>query len=127
MQPQWTAGQGSGVLAIENPATGEVIAEVPDASRADVDRAASAAHEAFYDGRWSKLTPGERSLALWKLADLLEKNDLLQNRTPERKKSIRDKLKANRDRVEKSLASIKKEIQVLEEDIVRQGCPGITL
>ena len=71
---QWTSPQGSGVLAIENPATGDVIAEVPDSSRADVDQAVRAAHKAFYDGRWSKLTPGARSLALWKLADLLEEH-----------------------------------------------------
>lgn len=71
---QWMPSQGGGVLAVENPATGEVIAEVPDASRADVDRAVQAAHKAFYDGRWSKLTPGARSLAIWKLADLLEAN-----------------------------------------------------
>jgi betaine-aldehyde dehydrogenase len=31
-----------------------------------------AARAAFYDGRWSRLTPSERSLALWRLADLLE-------------------------------------------------------
>jgi betaine-aldehyde dehydrogenase len=69
---QWTDSQGGGVTSIENPATGEKIAEVIDASRADVDRAVQAAHMAFYDGRWSKLTPGERSLALWRLADLLQ-------------------------------------------------------
>jgi betaine-aldehyde dehydrogenase len=43
-----------------------------DASRADVDRAVQAAKAAFYDGRWSRQTPAERSKALWKLADLLE-------------------------------------------------------
>jgi betaine-aldehyde dehydrogenase len=59
-------------MTIENPATGEKLAEVVDASPADVDRAVQAAQTAFYDGRWSKLTPGERSLALWKLADLIE-------------------------------------------------------
>ncbi|MEN9222294.1 MAG: gamma-aminobutyraldehyde dehydrogenase [Thermostichus sp. BF3_bins_97] len=69
---QWADSQGGGVMAIENPATGEKLAEVVDASPADVDRAVQAAHTAFYDGRWSKLTPSERSLALWKLADLLE-------------------------------------------------------
>jgi betaine-aldehyde dehydrogenase len=69
---QWTDSQGGGTAAIENPATGEKIAEVVDAARADVDRAVQAAHDAFYDGRWSRLTPGERSLAIWKLADLLE-------------------------------------------------------
>lgn len=69
---RWQDTQGGKMMAIENPATGVVIAEVIDASRADVDRAVQAAHTAFYDGRWSKLTPAERSLAIWKLADLLE-------------------------------------------------------
>src|SRR5574341_616345 len=69
---QWVDSQQGGRMQIENPATGEVIAEVVDASRADVDRAVQAAHEAFYDGRWSRLTPSQRSVALWKLGDLLE-------------------------------------------------------
>lgn len=69
---EWTASVGGGVMAVENPATGETIAEVVNGSRADVDRAVQAATAAFYDGRWSKKTPAERSLALWKLADLLQ-------------------------------------------------------
>ncbi len=68
----WVESDG-GQVPIENPATGEVIAHVADASRADVDAAVQAAKAAFYDGRWSKLTPGQRSLAIWKLADLIEK------------------------------------------------------
>ncbi len=68
---EWADSHGGGVLTIENPATRETLAEVPDASRADVDRAVQAAHTAFYDGRWSRLTPAERSLVLWRLADLL--------------------------------------------------------
>ncbi|BCX05786.1 MAG: gamma-aminobutyraldehyde dehydrogenase [Candidatus Roseilinea sp.] len=69
----WVESNGGGQMAIENPATGEVIAHVADASRADVDAAVQAAKTAFYDGRWSKLTPSQRSLAIWKLADLIEK------------------------------------------------------
>jgi betaine-aldehyde dehydrogenase len=68
----WTDSKGSSRMPIENPATGKVIAEVQDATREDVDRAVKAAKEAFYDGRWSKLTPAQRSNALLKLADLLE-------------------------------------------------------
>jgi betaine-aldehyde dehydrogenase len=68
---QWTDGSG-GMMAIENPANGEKIAEVVNANHADVDKAVKAAHTAFYDGRWSKLTPSERSVAIWKLGDLLE-------------------------------------------------------
>jgi betaine-aldehyde dehydrogenase len=68
---RWADSKNGRRMTIENPATGEKIAEVVDASREDVDTAVKAAHQAFYDGRWSKLTPGERSTALWKLADLL--------------------------------------------------------
>lgn len=69
---RWTDSHNGHRMAIENPATGQQIAEVVDASREDVDAAVKAAHEAFYDGRWSKLTPAERSLAIWQLADLLQ-------------------------------------------------------
>ena len=54
------------------PATGETIREVPDASAAEVDKAVRKAREAFADGSWSRKTPGERSLALLRLADKLE-------------------------------------------------------
>jgi betaine-aldehyde dehydrogenase len=76
MEPQlWIDGawtDGAARMPVINPATGQQYAEVVDASRDDIDRAVRAAHTAFYDGRWSRLTPGERSKALWKLADLLE-------------------------------------------------------
>lgn len=69
---KWVDSQGGGMMQIENPATGEKIAEVQEATRADVDAAVQAAKKAFYDGRWSRKTPGERSKAIWKLAELLE-------------------------------------------------------
>ncbi len=53
-----------------NPATGEVIAQAPSSSGEDVDRAVKAARRAF--GSWSGSTPGERSLALLKIADAIE-------------------------------------------------------
>jgi betaine-aldehyde dehydrogenase len=71
---KWQDTVGGKRMSIENPATGKEIAEVIDASRADVDRAVQAAKIAFYDGRWSKKAPVDRSKALWKLADLLEEN-----------------------------------------------------
>ena len=68
----WADTRDGSLMTIENPATGEQIAQVVNAGRADVDRAVRAAHTAFYDGRWSQLTPAARSLAIWRLADLLE-------------------------------------------------------
>jgi betaine-aldehyde dehydrogenase len=70
---EWASSSGRKRVAIINPATGEQIASTVDASREDVDKAVQAAKTAFYDGRWSRLTPAQRSLALWKLSDLLEK------------------------------------------------------
>ncbi|HET6869488.1 MAG TPA: gamma-aminobutyraldehyde dehydrogenase [Solirubrobacteraceae bacterium] len=57
---------------ILNPATGEAIAEAPMSSPADVDRAVKAARGAF--AGWSTTTPGERALAMLKLADAIEEH-----------------------------------------------------
>jgi betaine-aldehyde dehydrogenase len=57
---------------ILNPATGEPIAEAPLSTAEDVDRAVAAAKRAF-EG-WADTTPGERSLALIRLADRIEEH-----------------------------------------------------
>ena len=58
---KWVDSKGSGKISVENPATGKKIAEVVDASPEDVNLAVEAAKRAFYDGRWSRLVPSERS------------------------------------------------------------------
>jgi betaine-aldehyde dehydrogenase len=55
-----------------NPATAEQIAEAPLSTEEDVNRAVEAAKNAF--DSWGVTTPGERSLALLKLADRLEEH-----------------------------------------------------
>jgi betaine-aldehyde dehydrogenase len=62
-------GRTSGVV---NPSTGDEIAQAPDSTQEDVDRAVRAARAAF-DG-WSRATPGERSTALLRLADRIEEH-----------------------------------------------------
>src|SRR5712672_2864697 len=59
-----------------NPATGEVLTQIAEASSADVDHAVEAAQRAFEDrnGAWRKLSASERGRMIWKLADLLENN-----------------------------------------------------
>ena len=69
---QWVDSKGGQIRKIENPASGELIAEVPDGTREDVDAAVQAAKNAFYEGSWSKATPSVRSRALLNLADLVE-------------------------------------------------------
>src|SRR3954449_2751711 len=55
-----------------NPADGKSFAQAPDSTSEDVERAVKAARGAF-EG-WSTTTPGERSLALLRLADAIEAN-----------------------------------------------------
>ncbi len=71
---QWV--DGSKKFDTINPATEEVLAEITEASPADVDRAVEAARRAFEDrnGLWRKLSASERGRLIWKLADLIEKN-----------------------------------------------------
>ncbi len=66
---QWTDATGGETQAVVNPATGEVMAEVPKATEADVERAVAAARKAFES--WGETTPRERSELLLKLADAL--------------------------------------------------------
>ncbi len=62
-----------GTRDIVSPASGELIARVPEGSAADVDRAVQAAKRAFEEV-WFDATPGERSRALLKMADLVEEH-----------------------------------------------------
>src|SRR5947207_3086165 len=54
-----------------DPATGDPVARVPDATLADVDRAVSAARRAFDSGDWKRTTPQERGQILFKLAAIV--------------------------------------------------------
>jgi len=56
--------------ALVNPATGQAIARVREASVQQIDAAAAAARKAFKV--WGQTTPQERSLLLLKLADRIE-------------------------------------------------------
>uniref|UniRef100_A0A671SA63 10-formyltetrahydrofolate dehydrogenase n=1 Tax=Sinocyclocheilus anshuiensis TaxID=1608454 RepID=A0A671SA63_9TELE len=57
-----------------NPTDGSVICKVSYASVADVDRAVSAAKEAFDNGPWGKMNPRDRGRLLYRLADLMEEH-----------------------------------------------------
>ncbi|MGC2173277.1 MAG: aldehyde dehydrogenase family protein [Candidatus Sulfotelmatobacter sp.] len=55
-----------------NPATGEVLAQVAEGDREDIEQAVKAARKAFDHGPWRRLTASDRGRLIWKLADLLE-------------------------------------------------------
>ena len=66
--------KSGGTFDTINPATGEVIARVAACGAEDVDFAVTKAREAFADGRWSRLPPGERKRVLIRLAKLMKRN-----------------------------------------------------
>jgi phenylacetaldehyde dehydrogenase len=57
-----------------NPATGEILAQVAEGDREDIEQAVKAARKAFDQGPWRRLTASERGRLIWKLADLLEQH-----------------------------------------------------
>src|SRR5580704_4808213 len=71
---QWVMAASGKTFPTYNPATGEVLAEIAEGDREDIDRAVKSARQAFDSGPWRKLTASERGRLIWKLADLLEAN-----------------------------------------------------
>ncbi|MFB7813686.1 MULTISPECIES: aldehyde dehydrogenase family protein [Paenibacillus] len=57
-----------------NPATGDILAVVSEATEEDIDLAVKAARRAFDEGPWPGLSAAERSRLIYRLADLVEDN-----------------------------------------------------
>jgi succinate-semialdehyde dehydrogenase/glutarate-semialdehyde dehydrogenase len=67
---QWVDSTGENVRELVSPVTGEKLADVPDASREDVARAARAAREA--QPRWAALSAWDRAKVCHAIADTIE-------------------------------------------------------
>jgi acyl-CoA reductase-like NAD-dependent aldehyde dehydrogenase len=65
----WVASTGDSVRQIVSPVTGETLAEAPNASADDVDRAVAAAREA--QPRWAALSAWDRARICHAIADLI--------------------------------------------------------
>jgi acyl-CoA reductase-like NAD-dependent aldehyde dehydrogenase len=82
---QWVEPAGTDVIDVVSPVTEEVVAQVPEASREDVDKAVAAARKAFDEGPWPRMTPAERAAALKRVRAEVEKRfeDMVQSFTAE--------------------------------------------
>jgi aldehyde dehydrogenase (NAD+)/betaine-aldehyde dehydrogenase len=69
---RWIEGDGE-IFDVVNPTTEEVLAQVPSFSLAQIDEAIEAASRAF-EGSWRAVTPRQRSEMLFRLADLIERD-----------------------------------------------------
>jgi acyl-CoA reductase-like NAD-dependent aldehyde dehydrogenase len=67
---EWREAVGHATFESHNPATGEVLAELPDARTEDLDAAVQAARDAF--AAWSRMDAAKRGRILMAIADRLE-------------------------------------------------------
>jgi len=70
----WVEAASGKTFPVYNPATGEVMAQVAEGDREDIDRAVRAARRAFEGGPWPVMTASERGRLIWKLGDLIEQH-----------------------------------------------------
>ena len=98
---------------VTNPATGAVLAEVPYATAADVDRAVRTAHEAFL--KWREVPVVDRVQVLYRYKTLLEKHadELARILTSENGKTVDD-----------ARAEVRRMIQMVE---VACGMPSLMM
>ena len=68
----WDEPTGGAPFPLPDPATEASVAEAPEGSRADMERAIDAARRAFDAGPWRKTTPRDRARVLEALADRVE-------------------------------------------------------
>uniref|UniRef100_A0A4W4E798 10-formyltetrahydrofolate dehydrogenase n=1 Tax=Electrophorus electricus TaxID=8005 RepID=A0A4W4E798_ELEEL len=71
---EFVDAEGAKTYKSINPTNGQPICDVSLAQLSDVEKAVSAAKEAFEDGEWGKMNPRDRGRLIYKLADLMEQH-----------------------------------------------------
>src|SRR5271168_303487 len=79
-------------IEVRNPATGDLLATVPDATQADVDSAVAAARMSFEKKTWRGMDPSRKEKILWDLSGLLvkHKDELAALESMENGKTLRE-------------------------------------
>ena len=70
---EWVSANNNETFSVYNPATGEVVGEMPNGGADETNDAVAAAQAAF--SRWAELTAEERSDYLIKWRDIIAKNE----------------------------------------------------
>jgi betaine-aldehyde dehydrogenase len=71
---EWVDSKSNKTFPVYDPASEEVIAQVPEANADDVNRAVAAARAAFDNGPWASTTAQERGRVLFRLAEKIRQN-----------------------------------------------------
>lgn len=67
---EWLEGSSGKYIKVENPATMEIIGQVPEGERSDVDKAVEVANQAFVS--WRKKPVSERKKYLFRMAEYFD-------------------------------------------------------
>ncbi|HEY0385553.1 MAG TPA: aldehyde dehydrogenase family protein [Pyrinomonadaceae bacterium] len=88
---KWVDAESGKTFTTPNPATGEILAEVAEGDKADIDKAVAAARRAF-EGKWSRMSARDRGRLLFKLSQLIEAHseELAALETADNGKPIRE-------------------------------------
>lgn len=71
---EWIDARSGASFEVVDPTSGLAVACVAEASGEDVDRAVTAAREAFARGPWSRMRPHQREAIMLRLAALIERD-----------------------------------------------------
>lgn len=69
---KWVEPSSDRRIEVVSPITEQVIATVPEATEADMDRAVAAARKAFDEGPWPRMSPAERAEVLARVGKEVE-------------------------------------------------------
>lgn len=94
---QWRPALSGKTFETINPATEEVICEVAEGDKEDVDAAVKAARHALENGPWSRMDARDRGRCMYRLADLIEQDidELAALETLDNGKPIRESRNAD--------------------------------
>jgi len=109
-----------------DPATEKTVGSVPKGTAEDVDKAVKAARQAFR--KWSRMTPGERSALLLKLADALDKDTqrLGEMETSQTGKPLKLSLNSDLPFANDNIRFMAAQARVLEGTSAGEYSPGYT-
>lgn len=87
----WREAETSARFATFDPASGRHLANLAEATAADVDEAVASARRAFAGSDWKGMTPSARGKLLWKIAELIDAHvdELAELETLDQGKSLR--------------------------------------
>lgn len=94
---KYVESSSSNSIEVHNPATGELLASVPDATAEDVNRAVGAARESLEAQTWRGKNPSEKERILLRMAELMEKHkeELAATESLENGKTYREALRGD--------------------------------